>query len=1007
MPPPQRPTDTAANPRRIKRHVAPWYRSCLLTIGLGLALIDSESAAKQYQHPAIHHWQTAEGMPQDTVNTIAQTPDGYLWIGTYSGLARFDGQHFTIFGLHSQPALEAERVVALHVDQRGVLWIAAETGEIIRYHEGVFSPVRLPEAAQRSKTMAIDSDEFGNIWMLDREGLLTRLSDGYMVSAPHRDREQRGPTMLTRDTASGRLYVLHLGVVTWIDKDQLREIPLNAAPALSASIIGPAQQRGIWMIVGGESRLWDGQQWLAEKIPLPIGTGGITAFQELPDGTLAVATSDKGIFLIERTGRTSQFDAKSQLRDNWVRCLRLDREGTLWVGSSVAGLCALQSARFDRIVLPSDWEPTLLKTVSPRRAGGVWVGTEGAGLFSYDETGWTRCTQPGLTNPYIWAVLERTDGLVWICTWGGGVFLFDGTRFNRVPGMADPTASVGCALAARDGSTWFGTTQGLWRHKPDGQVERYGAEDGLAHAHVRALAEAPDGTVWFGQADGRLGCWRDGRIQQLGKVFGAPAGQIAAITADQSGVLWVGTLSGGLFRFENGRIFAYEGLQGLPGGTVGYIQYEDDQLWLYSNAALFRVPREMLEALAAGRSTQGRIEAYRLGRHATQITACRTDDHRFWIPASNGLLRLDPSVQRMTPVPQPLIERVFIDGVPHSPPFALGSPEMPLLVPAGSVRIEIKFTAPTFQPDNQLQFRYRLGRDPWNEAGQIRTANYHRLAPGDYRFELQVESETESASAGVSFTVLPYFWQRGWVRATGYLVGIGMIGGLVWLQAQRSNRARNEELRRQHALDRERTRIARDIHDDLGSSLTRISLLTQNAEKELARSADAGHSLDQILRTARQLTRQMDEIVWAVSPRHDTLESVVHYLTSFAQEHLGTAGITCRFDLPSVVPAQPIYAEARHHLFLAFQEAIHNVVKHARATCVLITLRLGKRDFSVQIEDNGIGLPPRTTPGLSDRNGLRNLTLRMSEIGGTCEFSIPTTGGTRVTLTLPLTDPVV
>jgi signal transduction histidine kinase/ligand-binding sensor domain-containing protein len=964
--------------------------------------------AKPYPHLAIHHWETTEGMPQDTVNAISQTPDGYLWIGTYSGLARFDGQRFTVFSHRSQPSLAAERVVALHVDQRGDLWIAAETGEIIRYHEGIFSPVNLPAAPQRSKTMAIDSDELGNVWILDREGLLTRIEDGYMVSAPYRERQSRGPTTMARDPASGRLYVLHLGVVTYLDKNQLREIPLNASTETRAIMIGPAQKRGLWVIMEDELRLWNGDRWLDERITMPKQTGGVTAIMEMPEGTLAIATSNYGMFLIERTGRISQFDAKSQLRDNWVRCLYLDHESTLWAGTSVAGLCILQSARFDRIILPSDWPPTLLKTVSPRRAGGVWVGTEGAGLLYYDDSGWTRCATQGLANMYIWSVLEREDGQVWISTWGGGVFLFDGTRFKRVPGLDDPTASVGCSLATIDGSSWFGTTHGLWRHKPDGQVERYGSEHGLAHANVGTLAEAPDGSVWFGQSDGGVGCWRDGKIRILGKVFGTPTVQITAIDVDAAGVVWVGTLNGGLFRLENDRVSARGERLGLSLGSIGYIQNDGDQLWLYTNNAMLRVPRARLEALEAGQTAPpGRVEVFSFGRGSMQIAACRTADRQFWVPSAKGLLRLDPSVPRKAKVPRPLVEAVLIDGIPHYLSASSMREETPLQIPPGSGRIEIKFTAPAFHPDEQLQFHYRLGREPWTEAGETRTANYHRLAPGDYRFEVMVESDTESASTSVSFTVQPYFWQRGWVRATGYLVGVGMIGVLVWLQAQRSNRARNEELRRQHALDRERTRIARDIHDDLGSSLTRISLLTQNAQKDLARPADAGHSLDQILRTARQLTRQMDEIVWAVSPRHDSLESVVHYLTSFAQEHLGIAGIQCRFDLPPVIPPQPVYAEARHHLFLAFQEAIHNVVKHARATRVLITVSLGKHDFSVQIEDNGIGLPPQTKPRLSDRNGLRNLTLRMSDIGGTCEFSTPSTGGTRVTLTLPLTAPAV
>jgi signal transduction histidine kinase len=264
--------------------------------------------------------------------------------------------------------------------------------------------------------------------------------------------------------------------------------------------------------------------------------------------------------------------------------------------------------------------------------------------------------------------------------------------------------------------------------------------------------------------------------------------------------------------------------------------------------------------------------------------------------------------------------------------------------------------------------------------------------------------------ATLAFTMLPAFWQTWWFRASGAAMIALAGGGIAWLDARRRTRRKLERLQRQQAVERERIRIARDIHDDLGASLTRITMLSESARSDLINPQQVAGHLDQIHHTARELTRAMGEVVWAVNPRHDTLDSVAAYLEEFGQNLLRTAGIRCKMDMPSQFPAQVITAEVRHNLFLAFKEALHNAIKHADASEVRISLTVKPAAFTLTVEDNGHGFaaeallgetrsdPPHAAAG----NGLMNMRQRLAEIGGRCKIESAGGKGTKVTFTVVL-----
>jgi len=355
--------------------------------------------------------------------------------------------------------------------------------------------------------------------------------------------------------------------------------------------------------------------------------------------------------------------------------------------------------------------------------------------------------------------------------------------------------------------------------------------------------------------------------------------------------------------------------------------------------------------------------------------------------------------------PPVVIEKMTVDGrLSGEPPAADGR----LKIASGRHRLEFQYTGLSFAAPERVCFQHLLeGLDSsWIDTGPQRTAVYDYLPPGDYTFRVIAcnnDGVWSPQGASLALTILPYFWQTSWFRFWGMAVLLTLAGGSSWYGTRRRMTRKLERLERQRALERERTRIARDIHDDLGASLTRINLLSQSARLGMGDIPQHLQHLDQIATTARQLTRALDEIVWAVDPKHDTLDSLASYLAMLVHDLFNDAGIRCRLNFPPRLPVWPVSAEFRHNLFLAFKEALHNVLKHSRATEVGISLALEATVLKIIIRDNGTGFDPAQTASSGRRhNGLTNMQNRLAEIGGSYEVQTAAGQGTCVTFVLPM-----
>jgi signal transduction histidine kinase/ligand-binding sensor domain-containing protein len=971
----------------------------------------------------VRAWQAEQGLPQNKVTAVMQSHDGYLWVGTYSGLARFDGVRFTVFDENNTPDLRSSRITSLFEAPDRTLWIGDEGGHLTQYQHGQFKAVAFHPAWNDGKIYDIASDKSGDIWVVNGDGQLARVKDGLVLNP------EAGPVAKVVHLArspNGKIWVARDGRVSVLERGQLRLLSLGVAGAAYPYVqgIGASRDGGLWVACDGRIRKWKDGKWVEDLGNAPWNWRIVSRLMETRNGTLAAGTADNGLFLFftNHIDKPLNFDRTSGFPSDWIIALCEDREGNLWAGTGGGGLAILRRTIIETVAPPDQWQGRAVLSVCPGQNGALWAGTEGAGLYRLQDGSWTNFSiAEGLLNNYIWSLAKGAEGRLWAGTWGGGLYAQKGERFEFAPGLLNVTIPMPALLSGRDGGLWIGTSEGLLHYEAGKTNWFTRGDNGQMLRDVRTIAEDGRGAVWFGMAGNGLACLQDGRIRQFRVTDGLSSDFIECLHFGRDGALWIGTFGGGLNRFKDGSFSVINRRQGLPNSVIGDIE-EDGRgnFWLSSHDGIIRVSETELNHCADGTASEVHCQTYGVNdgmptiecSEGLQPAGCKTPDGRLWFPTSKGLVAVNPLDVATNLRPPPVrMEAMRVDDQF----ITTETGTEPIQVPPGRHRFEFQYTGLSFVDPEKVLFKCRLnGFDAdWVDTGAKRTVNYNYIPPGDYSFQVIAcnnDGVWNKTGASFAFNVLPFFWQTLWFRILAWSMVVIVSGGLVWFDTRRRMRQKLERLEWQRAVEHERARIAHDIHDDLGAHLTRISMLSDSARAELDNPEQTTGALNQIYETARELTRSMDEIVWAVNPRHDTLEGLASYLEKFAQDLLAAAGIRCRLDMPMELPAWRLTADVRHNLFLAFKETLHNVVKHSAASETYIRLIAKTTSFELVVEDNGRGFVPGgrapSRPDDSSRlasgNGLENMRRRLAEIHGRCDLQSAPGQGTRVIFTVPL-----
>jgi len=914
----------------------------------GIAAV-AENGTRSDSQFIVDSWSNKEGLPESAVISVIQTRDGYLWLGTLNGLVRFDGNHFTIFDENNTPELPSSRIIYLFEDSRTNLWVATETAGLCIIKNGMVKSFSAETAGGGKKVLSTDEDSSGDIWFNTPEGIL--------------------------DYHAGKM---------------------NFNPGIQGFFPGPFQK---WQIEKKYSRSY------------PWGNTNVTSACEDEKGNLIVGTQGAGIFWQEADGTWRQISEPQGLSSRFVLSLCMDRAGNLWAGTDGGGLDRIKRKIF---CAPDGSGPWVAQSVAEDKSGAVWTAYAGGVSCLKSNLVTDFGPDQGLLDPNAWTVLVDRRQQVWVGTRFGGLFQFQTNNFVPAYDAEILDQQIFALFEDRSGQLWAGTQNGLANY--DGQIWKlFTTHDGLSENTVSAIAQDTNGDFWVGTENSGLNIFKDGKFSSIKKSEnGLPGNDISCLYADKDGVLWVGTSGHGLARFENRKWKSCSTGNGLASNHINYlIEDEDGNLWIGSNVGLMQIQKKSLDDFAAGTANVISCRTYvesdglptRECSAGSQPAACRAADGTLWFPTTKGFVFVNPAeLKPNLQPPQVLIESVRVDGVEQKTNLLDSAWSQSIVIPPGYEQLEIDYTALNFSAPDAARFKCWLeGHEKAPaDVGAERVARYPKLPPGIYHFHVTAENEdgiwNETGSV-LEITVQPYFWQTNWFRITAIIFALAIVAAIVRFISTQKLRRELQLHKQKEALEKERSRIARDLHDQLGANLTQVALLGEMAGADKNLPDEIESHAKQITETARETTHSLDEIVWAINPSNDTLEGLANYACKYAQEYFALAGLRYRVDLPTQLPAITIPPEVRHNVFLAFKEAVNNVVKHAQASEVWIRLQLLPRDFILEIEDNGRGVGNQSAP--QNRNGLRNMARRMADIHGNFSISGGTNGGMVVRLKIP------
>jgi ligand-binding sensor domain-containing protein/signal transduction histidine kinase len=960
-------------------------------------------------------WLRNQGLPRMTVDAIQQSRDGYLWIAADGAIARFDGLRFAPLSGHSPETNPCAKII--FSDSQGALWAGASNG-LLCWQNGRVTALSLSDGLPDARVTALSEDAGGNIWIGTAGGLALWNKGRIEPLAAAQEFRGRAITAIFRDRKDAMWLIVQGAEVYRFNHEQF--LPLTDPSAqdwmtdLHALLVDATGR--VWLAAGGDAVLCrENNAWRRHRIPKRTGGSRVNAIAEEPDGTIWAGGAG-GLFMFSN-GKFAAVPASGKLAGNTVQSLFVDRDGALWAGTD-EGLNRLRR----KCVFALGQSEGLgfgpvqgLTQVSPEV---VWAARTGDGIYRWDGRSFSRLRAAGLSarNSQANALLLARDGACWVASAGGllrykdPLAAADEVRWFELPGE-----NIVSLAEDHDASLLAGTRGGnLWRLREG----KWATQDSMSFSNsISVILPAPDGSVWIGTEGSGLARLNRNGERFFGESAELPSKTVRALYLDAQNVLWIGT-GAGLCCKRGDRISRFTARDGLPDGPVSQI-LEDSagRLWLGAGQGIVCARKDQLENFAAGNleTLHPKIFNHADGMPSEECVggfcpgALKSRSGLLWFPTTKGVAVIAPQNWPVNKsAPGAVIEEILVDGVPDSSTAGAAS----LAVPPGKHRLELVYTGLGFDAPGYIRFRYKLENwdADWIDAGTSRSAVYNFVPPGQYSFRvIACDSDGVWPASGAEIRVAfaRYFWQSWWFIGVAGVALLSVVGGGARLIERQKARSRLNRLEQERALERERARIAQDLHDEMGAKLCRISFLSEHARRDNISPEEMREQIQSISDDSREVLHSMDEIVWVVNPQNDTLEHATSYLAQFAQEYFSMTGVDCDLVVPAQMPPHPVSSQVRHHLFLAVREALANVLKHSGATRAKISMACENGRLEICVDDNGKGFDPNArtandSRSADTRDGLRNMTKRITDVGGQCVISSRAGSGASVTFSLPL-----
>lgn len=940
------------------------YGICVPTLFAAAAVIAGAAtdAPIAYEHQT---WQTESGLPQNSVHSIAQTKDGYLWLATEDGLARFDGVKFVVFDSENTPQLRNNNIRCLLEARDGSLWIATADG-LTRLQHGQFSLFTTNQGLPSNNVLSLSQDGAGV--------LTATTSDGAAEF-------QSGAFRRKLERATGALQVL----------------PSELANADVQALLTDRLGR-LW--IGTRDGLFVRKEGRTEKVVLRplLGSNQVTALSEDAAGTIWVGTEAGAARIV--ADKLSPIASPDSVSQGLILSFFEDREGDMWIGTDSEGVTVLRDQRFRKFGREQGMPEELVRCVYEDARGMLWAGTDGHGLLRFNGQSFSSLTaSDGLSSDVILSIASDAHDNLLVGTPDGLNILHQG--YVQLLTSADglPDDFIRSIYRDADGSVWIGTRRGL-AHYLNGRFTNYTTADGLPSDFVGAILRGKNGVLWVGTLKGLI-CIRGGNVErpQPLKGFGEA---ITALYEDDDGVLWIGGDSGGLARLQRQQALQFPAALGLPNSVSGIAEDSKSQLWITSPHGLFRVSKAELNAYAADKKAVVSVVSYGTG-DGLPVNEFSTGGHptilkdrrnAIWLASAKGLVAID---QQHT-APDGVAPLVALEHVTAGD-RVIDPAEVRAFGP-GLERISFEYTGLSFAAPQQIRFKYRLeGFDKsWIDAGTRRTAYYTNLPPGAYRFVVLARNKDgvwSRRGAWLSFQLRPHVYQTAWFRSLAVL----MLAGLAYMLYRR----RVNQVRMQfNAVMAERNRIARDIHDTLAQGFVGVSVQVELARRLMSTSLDAANKvLEQTQTLVQESLAEARRSIWNLRSESGLHEDLPSKLSKAVRRSVDNRGLDVSLEVSGVY--RPLPATVETEVLRIGQEAVANVVRHANATRLEVRLIFDSTKAKMDISDNGQGfVPDEQAKAAGGHFGLRGMRERAEAIRGKLSVTTAIGKGTQVSLELPL-----
>lgn len=977
-------------------------------------------------------WNKQQGLPDDSVTAVLQTHDGYLWVGTSGGLARFDGLKFTVMLPQDWKSSTPLCINSLCEDSKNRLWVGTQENGLLCYQDGTLLTRSNLDGLQAKTINSIAEDSKGALWLGTPSGL-DRLDGPSFTHFTARNGLPNDFVSNIHVARSGTVWITTRGGMCQFTNGSLQPVAFQTDnPGRNPESLGVYEDRSGKLWAFGDTylvNLTDG------KHLNHFGTGDaastrIWSLCEGRKGELWIGTSGKGLYYFDGEKFVAPTLYNGELTSD-VRAICEDRQGNLWLGTHSDGLVRLQPRNVRVLNSVGGLPNRSAVCLAFNQRGHVWIGFDRAGLYEGSAGAFARVASlPNLQN-LVSTLCVSSNSSLWVGTPGAGLYCIQNQKclhLTTSDGLSDNNI-LSLAVDSED-AVWVGTSARLHR-VANGNMDSFGTGDGLPDQPVTAILPSRNGGVWVGFYNGAVYRENRGLFRRVSFPSSAANRPIRALCEDADGRIWIGTDGGHLGCITENQTIGWD----LPSGTpdtciLGIVTAEDGDLWVATESSIYSISQRDLTGWLAGQNPLRQHLVFRAdsvpstGPTQGWPRALNGPDGTLWFAMDSGMVAIDLNSSSPSPSSPPpvLIENVLANGnpLPHARLAAATSAKEPVKAARLSPdlrSLDIHFTALDLSAPEKIRFRHRLegsDQDWMVDSGLTRDVHYPRLPYGSYTFRVQAGDPDQTwfdNTASFSFLVPTPIWRTEWMLAFYVIAGLALTGGIARVVYTRRYQRRLAIIAAQQAMERERMRIARDMHDEIGSKLTKISFMTERAKRELEGHDPVARKLDSIAGTSRDLLQTLDEIVWAVNPHNDTLEHLAAYLGQYATEYLQNTSVECELHIPTGLPHHPLSAEARHNLFLAFEESLNNALKHGRATRVRVDMQLAPARFDITVQDNGRGFDTAAMESLradakpasgNNRNGLRNMRQRLDLLGGRCTIQSRPGEGTTVILSVPL-----